>query len=261
MRENGLRAAAYVAVADLHPQLADMMLEALAEEGVAAYASPSPASSGRGLTMPTQLSSGPVDRLWVDRDATATARRILDDKLPELRAELESAAVETVTGHSDRAQDPDRSAGGILVDDDTWAGIIASYRAESAARPQALDGAPGSPAAPPPAAPPRATTPEDWPETRARASAATAGAPDDPHDHYTPPPPPPLPTADTTTRTAWAGLIGGPLLLVLSTLLDWDLASWAKLAAVAAMVVGFVTLIARMREVSDEDEGDHGAVV
>ena len=37
VRGNGLRAAAYIGVADLHPQVADVMLAALADEGVAAY--------------------------------------------------------------------------------------------------------------------------------------------------------------------------------------------------------------------------------
>lgn len=252
MRENGLRAAAYVAVADLHPQLADLMLAALADEGVAAYASPSPTAPGRGLTMPQQLPGGPVDRLWVDRAATVTARRVLDDKLPELRAELESAAVETVTGSSDASRDPDQSAGGVLVDDDTWAGIIASYRAESAARP----GEPevSAPVADPPAA--------EWPEVAERAAATPARrVTDDPGDHYEPPPPPPLPLADTTTRMAWAGLIGGPLLLLLSTILDWNLASWAQVVGVAATVVGFVTLVARMKDGGDDSDSDHGAVV
>ena len=33
MRDNGFRASGYVALADLHPQLADAMLEVLAHEG------------------------------------------------------------------------------------------------------------------------------------------------------------------------------------------------------------------------------------
>jgi len=257
MRENGLRAAAYVAVADLHPQLADLMLDALADEGVAAYASPPPSASGRGLTMPTQLPSGPVDRLWVDRDATATARRVLDDRLPELRAELERASVESMSGRQDRPRDPDTTPGGVLVDDDTWAAIIATYRADSAARPDLLDPAAGE------ATSPSAddTAAEAWPEELTLVPPPRLRLPDDPGDHYEPPLPPPLPTADTTTRMAWAGVIGGPLLFLLSILLNWDLDSWAQLAGVAAMVVGFVTLVARMRDGGDDYDSDNGAVV
>lgn len=259
MRENGLRAAAYVAVADLHPQLADLMLDALADEGVAAYASPPPSVSGRGLTMPTQLPSGPVDRLWVDRDAAATARRVLDDRLPELRAELERASIESVTGRPDRARDPDATPGGVLVDDDTWAAIIASYRSESAPRPDSSPAGPEIGTAPP--ADDEGGAPL-WPEeVRASAFPARAQPVEDPADHYEPPPPPPLPTADTTTRMAWAGVIGGPLLFLVSTLLEWNLSDWAKVGGVAAMVVGFVTLVARMRDGGDDYDPDNGAVI
>jgi len=262
MRENGLRAAAYVAVADLHPQLADVMLAALADEGVAAYASPSPSVSGRGLTMPAQLPAGPVDRLWVDRDAAATARRVLDDKLPELRAELENATADTVIGRTDRTPAPDTTPGGVLVDDDTWAEIIASYRAESAPHhaidEHALD---DDAAEVQPSRRAADGSAEEWPEVREVAAKSRPRPAEDHGDHYEPPPPPPLPTADTTTRMAWAGVIGGPLLFLLSIFLDWDLASWAKLAGVAAMVIGFVTLVARMREGGEDDGSDNGAVV
>lgn len=255
MRENGLRAAAYVAVADLHPQLADLMLDALADEGVAAYASPPPSVSDRGLTMPTQLPLGPVDRLWVDRDAAATARRVLDDRLPELRAELERASIEAVPGRPERLLDPDATPGGVLVDDDTWAAIIASYRSDSAARPDLPPASGGATAV----RPGDDDDGEPWPEEA--ASVARVRPVDDPADHYEPPPPPPLPTADTTTRMAWAGVIGGPLLFLLSTFLGWNLSDWAKLGGVAAMVVGFVTLVARMRDGRDDYDSDNGAVV
>lgn len=259
MRENGLRASAYVAVADLHPQLADVMLEALADEGVAAYASPP--SSGRGLAMPTQFPTGPVDRLWVDRDAAATARRVLDERLPELRAELERAHADAANGRARPGDDQESTPGGVLVDDATWAEIIAAYRAESAGGrswPDVEDVGPdeGNDRGPGSAAARRAGT-EDWPEQR----RPTPREPDDPADHFQPPPPPPLPTADSTTRFAWAGVIGGPVLLLLSVLLDWDLASWAQVFAVGAMVGGFITLVARMRDGSEDDGGDSGAVV
>lgn len=258
MRENGLRAAAYVAVADLHPQLADLMLDALADEGVAAYASPPPSASGRGLTMPTQLPAGPVDRLWVDRDATATARRVLDDRLPELRAELERASTDSAPTRPERPRDPDTTPGGVLVDDDTWAAIIASYRAESATGPARSD-----PVRPDASSRSSADGPPDaWPEeARASIGNSLVRPADDPADHYEPPPPPPLPTADTTTRMAWAGVIGGPLLFLLSVFLEWNLSDLAKLAGVAAMVVGFVTLVARMRDGGDDNDPDNGAVV
>lgn len=259
MRENGLHASAYVAVADLHPQLADVMLEALADEGVAAYASPP--SSGRELAMPTQFPTGPVDRLWVDREATATARRVLDERLPELRAELERAHAEAGNGRTRQGDDAESTPGGVLVDDATWADIIAAYRADSAgghswpdAEDVRADDGSGQGAG---KSPPRRADAEEWPEQR----RPTPREPDDPADHFQPPLPPPLPTADSTTRLAWAGVVGGPVLLLLSVMLDWDLASWAQVFAVAAMVGGFVTLVARMRDGGDDVAGDSGAVV
>ena len=69
----------------------------------------------------------------------------------------------------------------------------------------------------------------------------------------------PCRSADQTTRLAWAGVIGGPLLFILALLLDWELASWAQLAGVTGLVVGFVTLVARMRDA--DDHPDDGAVV
>lgn len=260
MRENGLRATAYVAVADLHPQLADIMLEALADEGVAAYASPP--SSGRGLAMPTQFPAGPVDRLWVDRDATATARRVLDERLPELRAELERANADAANARTGPGEDPDAAPGGVLVDDHTWAAIIASYRAESAGAsgwPDAENVDPNTDPKVPGSQHPTATraSRDDWPEQR----AAPRRPVEDPTDHFVPPAPPPLPVADSTTRLAWAGVVGGPILLLLSVVLGWELASWAQVAGVTAMVVGFITLVARMRDGTEDDGGDSGAVV
>jgi hypothetical protein len=274
VRENGLRAAAYVAVIDLHPQVADLMLEALATEGVAAYAAP--VASIRGLLLPAQFPTGPLDRLFVDRDAYETARRVLDEHLPSARAGLEPASVEAgargaagdepLTTEPTEASDPSRDP----VDDETWSKIVAAFHGTGLAEPpEAPD---GEPAAEPVSARPS----QAWPDAedldadaddemvvhRASPPPATASkAPGQDEDRYVPPPPPPLPVADATTRLAWAGVIGGPLLFILALLLDWDLASWAQLAGVAGLVVGFVTLVARMRDEPADNDPDNGAVV
>jgi hypothetical protein len=241
VRGNGLRAAAYIGVADLHPQVADVMLAALAEEGVAAYASP--VTSARGLLMPTQFPSGPTDRLYVDRDAQEIAWRVLDEHLPGARAELEHVQVEAAPSRSaDEAGDQPAER----VDDETWGQIVALFHTGDAASrwPDAENLAAEKATVDPAPAVPRAPISRQQPER---------------DDHYHPPAPPPLPTADSTARAAWAGVIGGPLLFLLAILLDWDLASWAQLAGVAALVVGFVTLVTRMRDGSDDS--DDGAVV
>jgi len=303
VRENGLRAAAYVAVIDLHPQVADVMLEALAAEGVAAYAAP--VGSARGILLPAQFPTGPLDRLFVDRDAYDRARRVLDQNLPRARAELEPAPVEasarTTTGdEAGPIEAPDH--GRDLVDDDTWSRIVATFHGDALNRPvdQTSGGEPtvAAPVEPEqpgsgqaesgqaesgqaesgPTGPVRA-----WPEAEDLA-AVTDDAPalrrpggtpgpgssgpnprEQQHaaelDRYEPPLPPPLPVADQTTRLAWAGVVGGPVLFILALLLDWELASWAQLAGVTGLVVGFVTLVARMRDETPDDDPDNGAVV
>ena len=271
MRENGLRAAAYVAVLDLHPQVADVMLEALAAEGVAAYAAP--VASNRGLMLPSQFPTGPLDRLFVDREAYDTARRVLDEHLPSARAELEPAPVEAgaragagdepagETAETTEPVEPNREP----VDDETWSKIVATFHGGALDRPpvdQAAATAP--PAAPPPGWPVAEDLDDDGADDdrplRASSPPAPSRTPAD-EDRYVPPPPPPLPVADQTTRLAWAGVVGGPTLFILALLLDWELASWAQLAGVAGLVVGFVTLVARMRDGPPDDDPDHGAVV
>lgn len=328
MRENGLRAAAYVAVVDLHPQVADAMLSALAANGVAAYATPVPGS--RGLLMPAQFPTGPVDRLYVDRDAQDAAAQVLDAHLDEARDELEHVPSEPPTrdagkGATDRPDGatsavadvpaaPTRSDGSVgtddtgdtrgdthgddhgdahgdtdlpdaempgevataeppdtpttrretddgapgrrapdHVDDDTWGRIVASFHGGSADRawPESED-----------VSSPTAERTEPTVVRRPLVNPAPATpARVDPADRFVPPLPPPLPMADSTTRMAWAGVVGGPLLFLLALLLDWQLASWAQLAGVAGLVGGFITLVARMRDDNDGHGGDQGAIV
>lgn len=81
-------------------------------------------------------------------------------------------------------------------------------------------------------------------------------------DHFEPPPPPPLPSVDPVTRLAWAGALGGPLLLVLAALAGLPLSGWVGFLAVVAFMAGFVTLVARMKDRPPTDSGpDDGAVV
>ncbi|MGW1270073.1 hypothetical protein [Streptomyces sp. NPDC002491] len=85
---------------------------------------------------------------------------------------------------------------------------------------------------------------------------------EDDEGHFVPPEPPPLPTADTTSRFAWLGVLGGPVLLLLAVLLGWEMTWWLATIGIGGFLGGFATLVARMRT-DDEDEGDpgRGAVV
>jgi len=79
-------------------------------------------------------------------------------------------------------------------------------------------------------------------------------------ERYVPPEPPPLPRGDLVSRLAWAGVLGGPLLLLLATVFWPAMPQWLLLASLAAFVGGFVTLVSRMPARPPEDPDD-GAVV
>jgi hypothetical protein len=77
-------------------------------------------------------------------------------------------------------------------------------------------------------------------------------------DGFVPPEPPPLPRPrDVVDKVAWGGAIGGPALLVSSSVMGWG--SWLGGLGVAAFIGGFVMLVTRMRNERDHD--DPGAVV
>ena len=62
------------------------------------------------------------------------------------------------------------------------------------------------------------------------------------------------------TRVAWIALLGGPIYLVASVFLGWEVPSWAAFVAVAAFIGGFVALVLRMGDEPPDDD-DNGAVV
>ncbi|MCD9594227.1 hypothetical protein, partial [Streptomyces sp. 8ZJF_21] len=81
--------------------------------------------------------------------------------------------------------------------------------------------------------------------------------------HFVPPEPPPLPESDTTSRFAWLGVLGGPLLLLGVVLFQVEMVWWIATLGVGGFLGGFVTLVLRMKD-EDEDEDEdpgRGAVV
>ncbi|WP_103531837.1 hypothetical protein [Streptomyces sp. SM11] len=91
------------------------------------------------------------------------------------------------------------------------------------------------------------------------------GVPDDGDEgHFVPPEPPPLPEADVTAKFAWLAVIGGPVLMLVAVLLQWDMTWWLTTLCVGGFIGGFATLVARMPHDDDDDTyGDpgRGAVV
>jgi hypothetical protein len=237
-RGNGLTADAYVPVADLTPQLADAMLAALREAGIAAYAVPAPGETGGYLDV--RLPEEPTDRLYADASAKTAAEEILQSRLPELRADYAASRDE----------------------DQIFAEIVASFDRPSVAgetpwpAEENIDETPEDTAddasEEPPAEPAGELT------LTARVVKPATDDEDD-EDHFIPPPPPPLPRPDAMTRFAWIALLGGPVYLVASVFLGWEVPSWAAFVAVAAFIGGFVALVLRMGDEPPED--DDGAVV
>ncbi|MFC9818818.1 hypothetical protein ACFWG6_15325 [Streptomyces erythrochromogenes] len=75
-------------------------------------------------------------------------------------------------------------------------------------------------------------------------------------------PEPELPPADTTAKFAWLAVVGGPVLLLLAVLLQWDMTWWLTTLGIGGFLGGFATLIARMQHGDEEDDDPgRGAVV
>ncbi|GAA1747539.1 hypothetical protein [Streptomonospora arabica] len=270
-RGNGLLADTYVPLIVLPTALADQMLDALRESGIAAYA----VQLDDGLLDDSgAVEEPPTDHLYVDSHERATAEEILRDQLPDLEYRgLEPGGAETVEGPRRQTRveaEPGAGTGAAAAaaDDDVWADLVARFydtpSASEAAWPDAENLAAGErPASPDPDPDDAAEDADD--EEAGGAPAARVVRPAEPADdreHFVPPPPPPLPRGDLTSRLSWAGLFGGPLLLLGSMLLGMSLPGWLAFLAVAAFITGFVVLVVRMGDRPPGDNGpDDGAVV
>lgn len=285
-RSNGLQARAYTPLVRLDPRVADAMLETLRAGGIAAYAAPvgSEASGEFGKHLPHR----PLDRLYVDVEATEPAWQVLRSHLPGTDLERERSDIEDdgpPDSPSDGPGSDDRSARGRGEDrghrdeDSLWQDLVAAYHSE-----------PSDPVPPWPASE-DLDTDEDGP-TGSRGAAGGgqvkpregAGGPDhrtpvsrperlggtEPDDpgegvgegHFVPPHPPPVPRPDPVNGAAWLGLFGAPAYLLVSTVTGWPIPGWAAFLAVAAFIGGFVALVVRMGDGPPQDSGpDDGAVV
>jgi hypothetical protein len=84
----------------------------------------------------------------------------------------------------------------------------------------------------------------------------------DDEGHFVPPPPPPLPQVSPRRKAAWAGLFGGPTLMLVMIVFGWSFPTWVMGLLVAWFVGGFLYLVATMpRSRGDGWSGDDGAVV
>lgn len=79
-------------------------------------------------------------------------------------------------------------------------------------------------------------------------------------DAFVPPDPPPLRLpADRLVRAGWAGVIGGPLVILANRWLH--MGSFLGLLGGIAFIAGFATLVARMRDERDDDHDITGGAV
>ena len=259
-RSNGLPATRFTPLVDLEPQLADALLDALRDEGVAAYAAPSPGV--KGPYMDVHLPDRPTDRVWVDAGARARAREVLSARMPEFQDALGEEHGHTLL--QGPGPGPKPATPPTTDEDAAWEAIIAGWdltATDPVPRwPVSEDVDPRAPEPPPTSRVIRAasTDPEDAIVFGPRDHAP----PEDPEEHYVPPPPPPLPRIDPLTKLAWIGVLGGPLWLVLVKAFDWMPAvEGTGVLAVVAFIAGFVGLVYRMKDDPDDSDRDDGAVV
>ncbi|MFE9793326.1 hypothetical protein ACFYRL_16490 [Streptomyces goshikiensis] len=152
--------------------------------------------------------------------------------------------------------------------------VLPEPSAEPAAEPDSdadPDTGPGSDSGRGPAAPPALGSSVVFaPGVGAGAPAPGPGprdhSPKEPEDgadegHFVPPEPE-LPQADVTTKFAWLAVVGGPVLLLLAVLLQWDMTWWLTTLGIGGFLGGFATLVGRMSQDDDEDDDPgRGAVV
>ncbi len=238
MRDNGLTAATYTSMGGIDPLVAEPVLAALAEAGIAAYAvtpgEPDPARDEAAAEVKAGITAG-FDEMFVDSGSVERARAVIERSTEdaEWQSLIEQFNAPSAPGHADSpvprwpaSEDVDENSYEPLID--VPAGLIVG------------DGPDGDEEDETP--PPRRS--------------------DDPHDHFVPPEPPRGPRLDWISRAAWLGLIGGPVLLILAALLDLDSGGRIMMAAVVGFIAGFLTLVIRMNDrLPPDDTPDDGAVV
>lgn len=260
MRGNGLEAMSYVAIADLDPRVADAMLEVFRDAGLAAYVEPCQQVSS--LQLEVRVPTAPTDRLFVDEAELDRAKHLLDEQLPELRERA---------GLSEEQFEDDEPEGGGGVATAKQPEPVPGSGSQDAAWEELVQAYETSTDSPVPPWPVVEDTDEADADSGEKSDAgADAGAeqrtaesgqrkPVDP-EGYVPPPPPPLPRLDPIAKGAWVALIGGPVMLILSTIVGAYVPWWFVPVGLVAFAGGFLTLVFRMRG-GPPDESDDGAVV
>jgi len=261
MRSNGLTAATYTPVADLEPPVAAAMLDDLRSLGVAAYTTPAASTTMSGFDRP-EIRDGVRDRLYVDSRSADAVRDLIARRDPSMVAQNDDLTfAQLVAGF-------DRPLGGTVapwpVDEDLSAddARIVDERDTRAASPDTESDRRGRRRWGDNEDDAQASDDEylavTWQSRRDHGDHADESR--DREDHFVPDPPGPLPHLEPYKQLAWAGVIGGPLALLIAALTGLDLPEWLSWLAIVGFVGGFVTLVATMSDDDDWDPDD-GAVV
>lgn len=179
----------------------------------------------------------------------------------------------------------EEQSGGVppLDEEAAWAAIVAGYGQEPADPPGArpfrpienlmlpVDDVKPEPPAAEPDPEPEAEPPSPAAPKLGSSVVFAPGVGMGPRDHSPPepkdeghfvPPEPELPPADTTAKFAWLAVVGGPVLLLLAVLLQWEMTWWLTTLGIGGFLGGFATLVARMaQDEDDDDDPGRGAVV
>jgi hypothetical protein len=221
-----LRCSGYVAAGDLDPRVADALLDALRAEGIAAYASPTPASRGGYLEL--RLPDKLTDRVYVDSDKADRAMVLFEEEKADATPPKSAAP----------------STSGDLDVDTAWKQLLTSLQTPSTTVtwPDREDVSASSP-------------PATFDAERLSVGASRYDEPED--EHYVPPKPPPLPKLRSVTVVALLAILGGIAILV--TRVDGGDLGWL---GIAAIIGGGVALVWHMKDGPPTDSGwDDGAVV
>ena len=176
--------------------------------------------------------------------------------MPEERDDVEAAWARLVADYDREVTDP-VSRWPVQedlpdpADDSATAGSTASEAPASASRPEAADEDLLVPLGSSPAAA----------DADGAEAALSNSEESDPDHHFIPPEPPPLPRPDPVMGIAWAGVFGGPALLMLAAALSISLPSVITTACLIGFVGGVVFLVASMDDGRDRDGWDNGAQV
>jgi hypothetical protein len=222
-RDNGLDAPLWSPLRDVDPRVGEHLLDVLYDAGIPAYLEP--AADIAPYTRTVYLPSPPSDRLFVDRTRRTEARALVE-------AQGDEHARGPVAERARTRRDLDEEA--------EWTRIVAAFEAEHGHT--VVEDAPAEAPLPPPPPP------------------AEPDVLDRPDEHFEPPPPPKVPLPSPASLYAVLLIAAGAVLVVAPRVLGLS-GDAALVLGVAAVAAGVASLVSRMRDRTEDDDGDDGAVV